>query len=104
VDKCSTHTLAGFLTQINGTWPYYEMVNIAPSSGAPFVESRECFDFVIDSLRYMNLFGASFNGSLMRNEVFVYAKSATGRSQTTLIQRRKHGDHPVLRVARSEMG
>lgn len=51
------------------------MVNIAPSSGSPFVESRECFDFVIDSLRYMNLYGASFNGSLMRNEVFVYTKS-----------------------------
>jgi hypothetical protein len=56
--------LDGYLGTRNATWPYYEMFNIVPtSSGAkPYISSRECFDFVLGSLRYMNSIGASFNG------------------------------------------
>lgn len=60
----------------NASWPYYEMFNILATNGTAYVESRECFDFVFGSLRFLNANGASLNGTLNRNVVAVYAKSA----------------------------
>jgi len=65
-----------YLLTRNATWPYYEMFNIVSpdDDSKPYVKSRECFDFVVGSLRYLKSLGATFNAtSVHRNVIYIYA-------------------------------
>ena len=43
--------MTDFLEPFNKTWPYYEMFNVKHRhNNTNYLNSRECFDFVMDSL------------------------------------------------------
>mmetsp|Transcript_23138 Transcript_23138/g.39324 ORF Transcript_23138/g.39324 Transcript_23138/m.39324 type:complete len:286 (-) Transcript_23138:41-898(-) len=65
-----------FLIGFNQTWPYYEMFNIGTTHKV-FVDSRECFDFAIHSLKFLENLGAVFtHKTVRRNEAFVLTDHA----------------------------
>jgi len=68
--------LSKFNSQINDTYPYYNMFSITPQFGAQsYVPSWDCFDFVWASFNFLYESGASLNYTLnlKRNFVNIYS-------------------------------
>jgi len=68
--------LSKFNSQINGTYPYYNMFSIVEEFGAkPYIGSWDCFDFVWSSFNFLYESGASLNYSLSlpRNFANIYS-------------------------------
>jgi len=86
--------LSEFNSQINGTYPYYNMFSTLYQYGAnPWLSSWDCFDFVWSSFDFLHKYGGVFDYSLhlKRNFANIYSSVAPA-DYTTL-----YNEDPVAR-------
>merc|ERR1711907_125072 len=69
--------MQNYLIPMNQTWPFYEMFNVKHRDAKTnFLNSRECFDFVVGGIASLNKYGGNLHGTLKRNIVTLFSEKA----------------------------